>query len=159
VPPQRANGRHPDGNFATDETLYRRFHPLDIDRDGTLIASQLVDRDFPGLSTNRSRYSVPEDVLHRDCCNRNDCSGWGIARLQVSALNHLFEISGDDPTHGVQYRLLIQHVPLDHCYAHTEITCCREGEDTEQFTRKVKRGFRAQIARCLSVERAPSGAT
>ncbi len=154
--PQHAQGRGSDDDFLSDEKLYRRFSAADVDSDGQLIGAQLVDRDFPGLSTNRSKYSVPEDVIHPDCCGQKDCSEWGIASLNLSALSHVFELSGDTGGVGERYRLLLRHVPLELCYAHTEITCAREGETVEHFTRKVKRGFRAQLARQFFVERRPA---
>ena len=155
MPPQHAEGRGSDDSFSLEEKLYRRFSLADIDSDGQLIAIQLVDRYFPGLSTNRSKYSVPEDVIHPNCCDQKDYAEWGIASFSILELSDLFELSGDNGMVSRRYRLLFQHVPLMLCYAHTEITCCVEGGSAEKFTGKVKRGFRAQLTRHLSIERAP----
>jgi hypothetical protein len=156
MPPEHANGRGPDNDFSDGEKLYRRFSPASLDSDGTLIAMQLVEPDFPrGLSTNRSKYSIPEDVLHPDCCAQKDYSRWGIAALEYQSLLELFEISGDGNAPSRRYRILVLHIPLEKCYAHTEITCCAEGENTPSDTGKVRRGFRAQLARLFSIERFP----
>jgi len=149
--PQRAMGRLPDQSFVDDERLFRRYRPNDL-VDGKLAPASLAIPKNSGPSFVREKYAIPEDVLHPDCAGARDFSGWGIFALRVGDIPP--QLPPDVPTH----RFWPQHVPLEDCYAHTEIWCNRIGQgQTYQAPNSatLKTLFRAMVSQHLKIVREP----
>src|ERR1700730_5551777 len=76
--PEERKGRAADQAFADDELLYRRF------REGDIVAGFIFPASFKfPPSFNRSKYSVPEDVIHEHCADGRNVSHWGIYSVAV----------------------------------------------------------------------------
>src|SRR5271154_5097258 len=73
--PRYQNGDSEDPIFGHGERLYRRYM-ADHFKQRQLLPAAFR---FPRQSFNREKYSIPEDVLHCDCCDgRKLPDGWGV---------------------------------------------------------------------------------
>lgn len=134
------NDRSPVDEFDLDELLYRRVNPVHHLIEGVL--SPLAF-NFPNQSFNRGRYSLPEDVLHPDCCSGMIFKDWRVATLSVSDIPNQLR-SGDDK----EFRFSMHHTPERLCYPHSEIRC-RQGVtflNDRKPPKKVREEFRAILA-------------
>jgi hypothetical protein len=95
--------------------LYRRFSQKEMDPlSGLLVDAAL---QFP-FSTNRQKYSKPEDVLYSPT---NEYAGFGIVKFQV----------GDIPEKVVDANELVHwfrpaHEPEESNFSHTHVQCENE---------------------------------
>ena len=137
-------GAPEDQDFDQDELLYRRYK-LEHFQNQQLLPAAFK---FPRQSFNRARYSIPEDVLHPDCCNGKRLEvGWGV--LECSAKNLPTPIAGTD---GKEFEFEPIHKPLECCYAHTELWCkvCGGGS-VDEPSKKVKETFRVKLSQMMTV--------
>jgi len=155
--PEASNGRSADPEFLNDELLYRAVAPEHMFASGSLIGYEFVERDFPGVSVNRSQFSVPEDVLHACCSGSVSREEWGVAQTAVRALSGLHAESGENRMeHRRRFRVLLTHKPLDKCYAHSEIdSALGENIVPSRPTDLVRRQLRVAVARLFTPCRAP----
>lgn len=115
-------GRGPDPVFAANEELYRRFSNQDLDGFGKFIDARL---SF-ALSTNRQKYSQPEDVLYS---STNAYDGFGIIRVLVQDIPAPVT---DNQQNNFWFRPC--HLPEEDNYSHTHIQCENEtpvGQEVE----------------------------
>jgi hypothetical protein len=143
----QARPMHQDGQtavdaFDPDELLYRRYSLVHIVNGQ--VAPQSIS--FPKPSLNRSRFSRPEDVLHVDCCNGKELTGWGVLESNASDLRVSAE-SGDSRT----FTLYPKHVPEPTCYAHSELWCSSPTSEDAKPTDSVKEKLRIKLSRVLKV--------
>jgi hypothetical protein len=103
------NGRPVDNEFAGEELLFRRYGLQQLDGRGRLIDAVL---QFP-LSTNRQKYSNPEDVLFSQT---NEYDGLGIIELPVAGI----PVIVDDGLGQLHY-FRPCHLPEEDNYSHTHI--------------------------------------
>jgi hypothetical protein len=122
--PELTRGRLPDPDFAATEKLYRRVSPDHIDSLGKVDPVAIkIGLSFPAPkvgemgcpSVNRSKYSVPADVLPPDCAGR-DLSGWIVFEIGVSKIPGPLEAAD-----GRIFAFTPVHHPLPECYAHSVI--------------------------------------
>ena len=146
--PRYQNGEPVDRTFSDGELLYRRYLAEHF-QNQQLLPSAFK---FPRQSFNREKYSMPEDVLHIDCCDGKALGdGWGV--LQCSSADLPSPITGGD---GRAFEFQAVHKPTDCCYAHCEIWC-KSGETTvDTPSPKVKETFRVRLAQKMTV-RIPAG--
>lgn len=132
--------------FEVTEMLYRRYL-ADHFQNGQLLPSAIGFRTGP--SFNRGRFSQPEHVLHKDCCDGKELIGWGALECLVEAVPS--PVVSDD---GRSFVFFPKHRPLPTCYAHTELWC-NEGDSLVDYhkepPRSVREKFRVQLARRLRV--------
>ena len=128
--------------FDPDELLYRRYSLAHIVDDK--VVPQSIR--FPKPSFNRSKFSMPEDVLHVDCCDGKELPGWGVLESSVSDLSVSAE-SGDNRT----FKLYPKHVPKPTCYAHSELWCSSPASEDAKPTDSVKEKLRIKLSRALKV--------
>ncbi|MEQ1946442.1 MAG: hypothetical protein ABL995_04600 [Bryobacteraceae bacterium] len=133
--------------FDPNELLYRRFSPEHIQDGGFLPAAF----PFPRLSLNRSKFSELEDVLHPDCCNGRALSNWGIVAFAARDLPT--PIPGADDR---QFDFSLKHVPLECCYAHSEIFCEADGVEIPKPSAKVRERFRVELALRSTIRKYPA---
>ncbi len=95
-------------------------------------------------SFNRGKYSVPEDVLHADCCNGEARADWRVFAVEVGDLKHNFS----DPTTGQTIRVDVRHVPEETCYAHTELALIdtADGSQVAAPHKVIKTQFRVRVS-------------
>ena len=105
------NERDPDQNFAGDEFLFRRFPKSSLVNGWPTPLTIFPIEQESGISVNRSRYSLPQDVLEPDCCNGNHRTGMIVLEFAVSDLPD--RIAAD----GREYAFVPKHVPHKCCYA------------------------------------------
>lgn len=142
------NGRDVDPNFDPGERLFRR-HPKAALFNGKPVPLTMLSMDSE-VSTNRSKYSEPQDVLEPDCCDGNARSGYVVLDIHVSDVPEM--IPAQDGTRRV-FRFRVVHKPKDTCFAHTEIRCNQHGDigkPHEEPPKHVRDIFRAEIARHLA---------
>ena len=142
--PRYRNGDPEDQVFGEGERLYRRYRAEHF-QNQRLLPSAF---QFPRQSFNRGKYSSPEDVLHRDCCDGKLLpSGWGV--LECLSNNLPTPIEGQD---GRTFQFEAIHQPLECCYAHTEVWCkAAGGEIVDAPSPKVKEIFRVKLAQRMSI--------
>lgn len=135
-----ANGRSADQVFGPVEVLFRRF-PKEFLVNGWPVPLN-IPFDATGISVNRSKYSIPEDVLEPDCCGGNIRSGQVVLEFLVDDLPA--ELPEDDP----KYRFALKHDPCECCYAHSVIWCNIDGDIGSPClkpSKTVRDLFRAQL--------------
>ena len=129
-------GRSLDPSFDSTERLFLRFSSMT--EDGYVAAASVGYPGSDGLSCNRERYSLPEDVLF---------PAWpdhGIAAIDVERVLGF-------------YNLDVRHDPLPENYAHAlVITVCLPEATHVQPTQAVKKKARLEVSRLLAVLREPS---
>jgi|ERR1035438_7485957 hypothetical protein len=142
--PRYRNNDPEDQVFTEGELLYRRYK-VEHFQNQQLLPSAFK---FPRQSFNREKYSQPEDVLHRDCCNGKKLhDGWGV--LECSSSNLPTPVVGQD---GKTFQFEPVHEPLECCYAHTEIWCkATGGEQVDEPSPKVRETFRVRLAQKMTV--------
>jgi hypothetical protein len=146
------NNRVADQNFPPDELLFRRF-PRNSLINGWPVPLNLPIEDTSGISVNRARYSLPQDVLDPDCCH-------GKYRIDMVVLE--FAV-GDLPkkvaAHDREFAFVPKHVPLECCYAHSEIWCNPQGDidqPCERPSKTIRDLFRAELlSKIVSMGRTP----
>ena len=108
------NGRAPNHEFDEEEVLYRRYmgnHPVEF-------FSEIRTKDFSaGISTNRSKYSVPLDVLWSSELENGECQfnlkSGKIVYGTISVINCVNE------SLGIEIRCI--HTPTFCNYSHVDI--------------------------------------
>jgi hypothetical protein len=134
------NGRAADQNFGADESLFRRFPKESLVNGWPMPLT--VHFDDTGISVNRSRYSLPQDVLEPDCCD-------GYVRVGQVVLEFLAsDIPAQLPAEIPAYRFVLRHVPLECCYAHSVIWVNEEGDIERPClkpSKTVRNLFRAEL--------------
>lgn len=146
------NGRHPDQNFPADEFLFRRF-PKSSLLNGWPTPLTIPIEAESGISVNRARYSLPQDVLEPDCCNGNHRTGMAVLEFVVSDLPERISANGRE------YAFVLKHVPHECCFAHSEIWCNSSGDiaqPCERPSKTIRDLFRAQLlSKMLAMGRMP----
>lgn len=139
------NDRDPDQSFAADEFLFRRFPKRSLVNGWPTALSISIEISIEaesGISVNRSRYSLPQDVLEPDCCSGNHRTGMVVLEFAVNDLPERVAADGRD------YAFVPKRVPHECCYAHSEIWCNSSG-DIERACEKppetIRDLFRAQL--------------
>lgn len=141
--PHYQDGTPEDQVFTEGEPLYRRYR-IEHFQNSQLLPSAFK---FPRPSFNRAKYSVPEDVLHPDCCGGKRLQdGFGVLECSSTDLPTPLE-AGD----GRLFEFTTVHKPLQCCYAHTEICCKVDGDFVDSPSAKVKETFRVQLAQKMVV--------
>ena len=148
----RSNGRQPDPIFEDNECLYFRCSVDQIDENGILQDAI----KFPNWSTNRAKYSEPEDVLLPKFSN------WGIAQFRIIDIPKSLQSEG-----GItcQFRPIHDPVSLSvedgdtyENYAHTEVRTFKD--NVFDIKRKpptlIKKEFRARLAARIKIIKRPS---
>jgi hypothetical protein len=135
--PQYQEGSALDPMFVDRELLFRRFRKDHL-KDGRVLPSAFR---FPRQSFIRAKYSVPEDVLHPDCCDGKDLRHWGVLECSSTELPTPL-ISGDQRS----FIFAAVHAPLECCYAHTEIRCECDGSDVIEPSKKVQEEFKVKLS-------------
>ncbi|MCY3022907.1 MAG: hypothetical protein NTW87_28345 [Planctomycetota bacterium] len=141
----KRNGRPPDPQFDPEERLFMRFaHLSGAHVDATEIRC-------PDQSVNRGKYSKQEWVLlpsWRD---------WGIACFQVRSVpQHL--LGGGT----AQSYFMVEHVPLDDNYSHSEIQAFADPVRQQRQKRTspaVGLQFRTLLSQQTLVLQPPAGAS
>lgn len=138
----RQNGRPVDPLFSEDEKLYRRV------KDGQVESGRLIpiSIDLPSCSSNRSKYSEPEDVLLPSYHN------WGIAVFLVKDVPP--KLIDDDSS--CDFR--VEHVPEPENYSHTEIRSYHNGrfDQPKKPGNKIKKQIRQIISDRAQVIKYPT---
>jgi len=142
--PRYRNDAPDDPSFTEGERLYRRYRAEHF-QNRQLLPSAFK---FPRQSFNREKYSTPEDVLHRDCCDGKQLdAGWGV--LECSSSDLPTPVVGQD---GKVFHFEPVHQPMECCYAHTEVWCKSGGGGlVDEPSRKVKETFRVRLAQRMTV--------
>jgi hypothetical protein len=141
--PRYQDGDCEDGVFTEGELLYRRYKAEHFHNQQLLPAAF----KFPRQSFNRGKYSVPEDVLHKDCCDGRTLNiEWGV--LECSSTDLPSPVVGQD---GKTFHFEPIHRPLECCYAHTEVWCKCGGDPIDEPSPKVKETFRVLLAQRMAV--------
>ena len=135
------NGRPPDEVFPQLEALYRRFNPEEH-----LINDVLspLAFNFPQQSVNRGKYSRSTDVLHKDCCDGKELTGWRVAGILVRDLPATLT-AGD----GRVFRFSMRHTPKTCCFPHSEMWCNLDDATSSAYEKppkSVRETFRAHLA-------------
>jgi hypothetical protein len=136
------NERDTDQEFGTEEFLYRRFPKSSLVNNGWPTPLTFTLEEKSGVSVNRSRYSLPQDVLEPDCCNGNHRPGMVVLEFQVRDLPERIA------TDGREYLFVPKHVPYECCYAHSEIWCNTSGDinqANEKPSKTIRNLFRARL--------------
>lgn len=148
--PQHKSNRLPDNEWTDEEELFRRFSKTELIGGAKRLNPDKIEIGAP--SYNRARYSLPLDVLHRDCCAGNDRSGQGIYAIRVSVI---WRVDGD-LTLGRFYVTLPVHKPEETCYAHTEVWSLEDGFGTpKKPVATVRRFIRNLIASKAEILKEP----
>jgi hypothetical protein len=106
----------PDDSFLGPEMLYRRYNRSHIEQG--LVRPQDFGQ-FP-YSANRQALSDIDHVLHPNCCDGFDATGWGVYGFRVADVTaEIFTVDSDERT----FAFFLKHVPLPKCYAHSEVHC------------------------------------
>jgi hypothetical protein len=111
----RQRGRLADNPVGLSEVLYRRISRQHLSsQDGRLTDAALP---FPDQSVNRSKFSTASDALIPDpsCRDRGRWLSMGVAEIPASAVSHSVDARSG------QCNILVEHVPLEWNYAHSEI--------------------------------------
>ena len=140
--PLHQDGRTTVDPFEPDEFLYRRYAVIHF-ADGRVLPQSIR---FPKPSFNRSKFSIPENVLHADCCNGKELSGLGVLEGKVADLSVSAE-SGDMR----RFTTYPKHVPEPTCYAHSELWCTSPNSEDARPSESAKEKLRILLARALRV--------
>jgi hypothetical protein len=152
-PTLQARPAHRDGRAAVDEFddgefLYRRYLMVHF-VDGRVLPQSI---SFPKPSFNRSKFSLPQDVLHVDCCDGKDRLGWGVLEGKVPELRVSAD-SGDNR----RFSTYPKHIPESTCYAHSELWCaCPPESEDAKPSQSAKEKLRILLSRGLKVRIAAS---
>jgi hypothetical protein len=142
-----------DQNFSEDELLFRRFPKGSLVNGWPTPLTIHIEEDS-GISVNRARYSLPQDVLEPDCCEGNHRTGMVVLEFAVNDFPK--RIAAGD---GREYVFLPKHVPRECCYAHSEIWCNSSGDierGCEKPSKTVRDLFRARLlSKMLTTGRMP----
>jgi hypothetical protein len=152
LPPQYpanllCNGRAADNYFELDEKLYI-FTSEYVDEGGRI---EGVDLRPPDISTNRSKYSAPADVLFSGYPRY---LGFGVAESLARDIPPT-KVDGN----GNEYEFVVEHDPtcvhptLPDNYSHTEIRGYRGLTRQKQWPPKVRREFKQSLAEKFVVVR------
>lgn len=123
----------PDPELEPSERLFRRIPPEHFE--GGFLSDAFVP--FPVFSTNREKYSRPEDVVAAH-------PRYGIAAFAV----------GDIPPILDDFTFRAEHRPEPGNYAHTEVLSL-QGEALAEPPRIVRKRFRDLLRQRMSVLKAP----
>ncbi len=132
-----SNGRDMDSEFLPAELLFRRVGPRDIAADGCMIPSLIP---FPNTSTNRGKYSNPEDVLE----GREELLAYSMAISEMPP-----SCSTDGRSGTIIYSLLPIHSPEESNYSHTELRLFKDDGSPvgNNFnSRTAKKHFRLKLS-------------
>ena len=125
-----------------EERLFIRFNELKA-VGGNLYPASI---GFPNFSTNRERFSEPEDVL---LANYPNYLNWGIAAFRIE------DIPGDISTsEETTYSFVPLHDPEPYNYSHTEMRTEKNGiyqEGVKIKSSKVKREFRYKLSEKINI--------
>lgn len=124
----------PDPEFEPSERLFRRIPPVHFE--GGFLSDAFVP--FPAFSTNREKYSRPEDIIAAH-------PRYGIAAFAV----------GDIPPVLDDFAFRAEHRPEPDNYSHTEVLSLREG-DLAEPPRILRKRFRDLLRQRIRVLKAPS---
>ncbi|NJK89157.1 MAG: hypothetical protein HC923_06945 [Myxococcales bacterium] len=142
-------------HFEDSELLFHRVKNVTLDG-RNVPPTEIGYPGSNGMSVNRERFSLPEDVLWPDC------STWGIAALSCADIRSVMEESGDGRR---RFTLAPRHDPLEASmeldqrenYAHSLIITLEDGRhDHTPPTNSVKKKIRFEIARFLRVLKRPT---
>ncbi|WP_041597174.1 hypothetical protein [Granulicella tundricola] len=150
--PQSADQVDVDFPFASDELLYRRAFPGEINSMGELVPTQLnafsFQKEVEGApSFNRGKYSTAQDVIHQDCAGKADVSGCSVFQLEVANIPGPLK-SGD----GKNFSFYPVHKPMPSCGAHSVLASCLEGDSERTYAKPsyaVIKDLRAKICGVL----------
>lgn len=157
------NGRPEVPNFDENETLYRRFDPI-----------QMVNEKFPGVSfdvpncsVNRGGlcpyphgaeqianpvFSHPEDVII-------DHPTYGVISLGVNVIPESVVGGSSNGFPGKKYVFRVEHTPLDDNYSHCDIRVYVDDQMTnEHLSKHAKKEFRTFLRRKFDIVIQPTKA-
>jgi len=149
----RRRRRAIDPAFAAEELLYMRWRNCHLTR-GHLDISVI---GFPDQSVNREKYSKPGDVLIAEPGNK--ASGkwiyYGVLSFSVDSVPRCLQ-EGD----RVVCELSVEHDPVEHNYAHSEIRAYIAGkrvtkENRERIPKKVRKEYRLAIMNNMEIVSRP----
>jgi hypothetical protein len=139
----RRRSRVFDAQFDQFEKLFLRCQKEWIDQHGQVKPANI---HFPDQSVNRERYSKPRDVLLAvDTRGSASFLLWGVAFVQVADIPHPMVSEGN-----VQYQFTVEHDPLEHNYAHSELRVYKNGvreQTKKKINQEVKKRYRIELAR------------
>lgn len=137
----KQNGRPEDPNFEPAEKLFRRYK-----------SEHYVGGEFSNIglpfstppSTNRQKYSLPEDVLFSET---GQFLSWGVLSFMVQDLPSHFSVE------QMSYIFFPKHAPLENNYAHSEVWCDRLPRTGTHVvpSKQAKKLFRAYLSQRVSV--------
>ncbi len=134
--------------FTADELLYRRVAETELtggEVDPSRLNSITFDKDVKGApSVLRSRFAVPEDVLHSDCARGKDVSFYLVYSLRVDDLPAV--LMSDD---GKSFSAYPLHQPEPTCGAHSVIASCLAEDQSRAYVklpRSARNDLRAKLA-------------
>ncbi len=144
--PFRGASGEPDPVFGAEERFYYRVHPERIQPDGGVDPAHV---QCPDLSSNRSKYSEPRDVL----IPLDKYGGHAVFRFllpQIPKQVASESAGGGSPT---SYDVKTVHDPLEENYAHCETRLYRGGEHMRSgVSHGAKKVFRAAMSHILELE-------
>ena len=147
------NGREPVPHFAPDELLYMRVQPDHVNSEGKPLPFAFR---LPSQSVNRSKYSEPEWVLIPSY------QEWGICSFERRDVPEELRSNQPPPDQSAEYRLAVEHHPLDDNYSHSEIRAYRKAQiefnDDLRVVPKVKQQFRMLLSDRATILKFPAGA-
>ncbi len=130
--------RSPDHAFDRTERLYIRLTPQHISPDQGVLPGSIR---FPVQSVNRSRYSLPADVILPSADPRSrDWYLLGVAVFCVMDLPPAIP-SGD----GILYEFEMAHDPDFDNYSHSEVRAIADNNRREPTSQAVKKKYRLHI--------------
>jgi len=135
-----ANGRATDPAFGLDELLFRRFPKQSLVSGWPMALA--IPFDSSGISVNRSRYSLAQDVLEPDCCGGNYRAGQVVLEFGVA------DFPAELPVENPEYKFRLKHVPGECCYAHSVIWCNPAGDIKQPCStpsKTIRDLFRAEL--------------
>lgn len=144
-----AGGRTQDVHFSPKELLYLRCFEWSVEGDRLADVGAI---GFPDQSVNREKFSRPGDALIPEPGNEKSCR-WiylGVVAFPVCAVPRTLEDKGEaicDCT--------VEHDPLDHNYAHSELRAYKGGKritdkrDVPKIRRKQYRHRIMELARVV----------
>jgi hypothetical protein len=145
--PQHSDDRVPDAHFPAAELLYRRYSNTHVN--GRQLRPQAI-RPLPHASVNREKYSVPEDVLHPNCCDEKTYQNLGVFAFSVESVEaEALQLTNDARV----FQFFLVHDPLKLCKAHSEIQC-RElttGDTLEDVPKTIRERLRVRISQRLNI--------
>jgi hypothetical protein len=134
------NGRPADQEFRPEELLYRRYIQEHFEN------GKIVDAHFSfPPSTNRQKFSEPEDVLFSEDGRFDSC---GVLEFETVAIP--VEVEDDQ---GTIFVFFPRHVPEETNYSHAEVWCERAQQRGNQAlpSSTAKKKFRAKLSQHVKV--------